>query len=84
MTTGKKAIGPYMSVEQNPPTDGRKMYVYQITNTRSGDRLGSLIYYGAWHQYVFVPAHDEIVLSAGCMEDLAQFMRAARTRRGTT
>ena len=84
MSAGKEAIGPYMLAEEIPPTDGRRMFVYRITNTRGDDALGSLVYSGAWHQYVFVPAHDEIVLSAGCMEDLAQFMRAARTRRGTT
>lgn len=47
--------------------------VYQCSN-HSGELLGLVKWYPSWRQYCFYNK-GEIVLSAGCLDDIADFIR---------
>jgi len=56
---------------RNPSTT-----VWICHNTKYGDILGSVSWYGPWRQYCFFPEHG-IVFSAGCMADIQAFIQEA-------
>lgn len=48
-------------------------YWYCINN-KSGDRLGIVLFYKDWNQFVYSPS-DGSIYSADCLEDIAEFLR---------
>jgi hypothetical protein len=62
----------YITVHE-PGQVWNKKPVYHITNTRSGDVLGSIVYYPAWRQFVF-NANASAIFSFECLEDIIDSM----------
>lgn len=69
-------VGKYMRAQEQPRMPGHKTSKWHIYS-RGSDRLGVVEWYGAWHQYIFVP-DEYTVFSAGCMRDLIEFIAAIR------
>ena len=69
MTTAEWGQFKYFSVEQIPPTSGRKLPTFDIINNRAGDVLGEIKWYGAWRQWA-VFAEGSTVWSDSCLDDL--------------
>jgi hypothetical protein len=42
--------------------------------TRSGDELGKVEWYGPWRQYCYFPT-QQAVYSSGCMDDISDFLK---------
>ena len=54
-----------------------KTHLWDVYNKTHKYYLGSICYRPSWRQYVFEP--DEYTeFSAGCLEDIASFMREVR------
>lgn len=62
----------YITFTQLPSTG--KTTKWLCINNSSGDPIGSVIWYYRWRQYVYEPG-QETVYSAGCLEDIQDFMR---------
>lgn len=54
--------------------DTGKTEIWSCLNIKSGKELGKVKWYGPWRQYCFSPSQPS-VYSAGCMEDIAGFIR---------
>lgn len=65
----------YIYFEDVTPYDGRKTNVYSCRNKKSTDELGQVKWYASWRQYTFCP-NPRIVLSAGCLTDIRNFIAA--------
>jgi hypothetical protein len=70
-------IGDYMVARRRPPLPGRKTSRWNIENTKSGTLLGTVEWYGPWRQFCFLPNPIGLVFSAGCLNDLRQFVAKA-------
>lgn len=70
-----KLDSPYIVAVPEGPRNGHGLW--EIQNRRSGDPLGGVFWYSRWRQYVFIPASVDVVLSADCLEALAQFIHEA-------
>ena len=62
--------------------DKPKTSVWACINKKSRSILGFVSWYPQWRQYCFMPADqsgewEDIVLSAGCLSDIAHFVRQA-------
>ena len=57
-----------------------KTSLWEVTNKENGSLLGSIKWWGAWRQYVFLPA-DDCVFNRGCLRDLAAFLDEAMAAR---
>ena len=79
--SANKRLGPYMDAERAPATKGRKTASWLIRNIRSEAELGMIFWSGAWRQYIFAPAGDDVIFSAGCLRDLAVFLDEVRAIR---
>lgn len=66
----------FVEVERKPKTS-----VFELRNSRSGDRLGVVKWYPAWRQYCYFPDRTQI-LSAGCLADIQDFIGWADGQRG--
>ncbi len=66
----------YVEMYEAGRSTSGKTAVYTVRNRNHGDRLGVVSWYGPWRQYVFKPA-SPIVLSAGCLRDIASFVDQA-------
>jgi len=56
----------------------RKTSIWECLNNSSDDLLGTIKWYGAWHQYCFSPeAH--IIFAGDCLEQINQFMQDLRS-----
>lgn len=58
---------------QEYPSDSGKTLVVKILSKSSGDRLGSIRWYGPWRQYCFYPSPDTI-FNKGCMNDVVKYI----------
>lgn len=47
---------------------------YAVYNTRSGDQIGEIRWFGRWRHYTFFPA-DGTAFSAGCLRDIADLIK---------
>lgn len=56
-------------VEQLPKTS-----VWQCINTKGGYPLGYVKWYPLWRQYCYFPTETAAVYSAGCLEDINDFI----------
>jgi len=54
-------------------TASGKTAVFAVRNRHHGDELGTIIWYGPWHQYVF-RADTGTLYSNGCLRDIATFV----------
>jgi len=46
-----------------------------VWNKKTGDFVGLIYYYPAWHQYVFAPAESLLVFNDECLRDIANEMK---------
>ena len=77
----REPIGEYLQVVERPSIEGRKTCRWYVVNTSQTDVvLGMIAWYNPWRQYVFTPL-AVITLSAGCLEDIARFLKTSRKRR---
>ena len=53
---------------------------WAVTSTSSGDRLGTVSWYGPWRQYVFEPMPD-CVFNDGCLADITGFLSEVNAAR---
>ncbi len=53
-----------------------KTHIFAVVNKNSGTQLGEIRWYASWRCYVFLNSTD-IILSAGCMEDIIGFIKMA-------
>ncbi len=58
-----------------------KTQSWKVCNKRYGDELGIIRWYGAWRQYCYYPT-VQAVYSAGCLEDIAAFIKKEMEKRG--
>lgn len=56
-----------------------KTEVYNVVNAKKKDVIGKILWYSHWRQYCFLPNLD-IVLSAGCLTDIALFIECLMKR----
>ncbi len=68
ITTQYKYI-QFELVKQKPKT-----LVYDILNSQSLDKIGTIKWYTNWRQYVFFPV-DECIFSIGCLNDIIDFTK---------
>lgn len=55
----------YISISWAGTSKSGKTNVYSVTNNRSGDKLGSIMWWGPWRQYVFFPQSGTLDLPEG-------------------
>jgi hypothetical protein len=65
----------YIVIEQAGKSASGKSTIFKVRNSRAGELLGEVRWYGRWWQYCFFP-EASIVFSAGCLEDIEKFLRA--------
>ena len=58
-----------------------KTHTWAIDSKKGSDRLGVVMWYAAWREYVFEPA-DNCVFSRECLGDLRAFMSRANNAHG--
>jgi hypothetical protein len=62
----------YLVFDKMPSTG--KTEIYGVCNRRYGCRLGTIRWWSAWRQYCFFPENDDLVFSAGCMREIADYV----------
>jgi len=62
----------FITIEESRISAGRPEY--RITNNKSGDILGYVVYYPTWRQYVFSQADEGMVFNNTCLRDVVDFM----------
>ena len=67
---------PYMEAKLCLRAAGRKTDQWVILSKSSRDELGTVGWYGPWHQYVFEP-FEGTVYNSGCLDAIENFLRAA-------
>jgi len=77
------ADNKYITITTSPrqPASG-KSKIWVVTNIKSGDRLGEIKWYGAWHQYCFYPDAG-CIFNTGCMEHIIAFIELEMAGRRT-
>ena len=62
---------------KRPPVPGRKTSVWHVKSEESNGDLGAIVWYGAWHKYVFLPTlYVATVYEQDCLRDIADFVEA--------
>ena len=62
------------------PNPGRKTKIVVVNSARSGKRLASIHWYGAWRQYTLWPEPDTI-WNDGCLRDILEYMAEMKAER---
>lgn len=57
-----------------------KTEVYSCKNSRSGEELAFIAWYGPWRQYCFFPT-IAAVYSIGCLNDIEDFITQLKAKR---
>lgn len=52
----------------------KKTKVYEVFETRSGDMIGSIYWWGRWRQYVFEP-DEGTIWSWDCLKAISDFIK---------
>ncbi len=68
----------YIVMEFTGPYKDGKTLTYNVRNKKSYALLGCIIWYSHWRQYCFFPERG-IVLSIGCLHDIASFIEDEMT-----
>lgn len=76
----KTTLYDYIRIEKMPLAKGRKTHDYHILNLSSGDLIGVVKWYGAWHQYCFWP-EGNTVWNSGCLENVQDFLGKLKAER---
>jgi hypothetical protein len=63
----------YIRFDDAGPSTSGKTRLWDVVNKNHQTKLGRVMWYGGWRQYVFVP-HDGTEYSAGCLRDIAAFV----------
>lgn len=73
----------YVEMYEAGRSPSGKTAVFTVCNRHHGDELGTVAWYGPWHQYTFRPAAG-VVFSPGCLRDVATFVeeQTGTQRRG--
>lgn len=59
----------------------KETMVWYCHSRRHKTRLGTVLWYGSWRQYCFVP-YANTVFSAGCLADIRDFIGQVMEDRG--
>ena len=51
-----------------------KTKVYGVFETRTGDLIGTIYWWGRWRQYVFEP-DEETIWSWDCLQTISEFIK---------
>lgn len=51
-----------------------KPKAWHCQNTKHESRLGEVVYYPPWKQYIFCAENPRVVFSADCLRGIAHFM----------
>lgn len=73
-------IGKWMMACRLAPQSGRKTARWSIRDSCGGE-LGTVEWSAGWRQYIFKPVGDLTSFSAGCLRDLAAFIRRNHSTR---
>lgn len=63
----------FVKIEEKPKTS-----VWSVVNNTGDYPIGIIRWNPGWRQYCFYPETD-IVFSVGCLQDICQFIKEART-----
>lgn len=63
----------YLRFVRDPAYKG-KTQVWSVASKTSGETLGTIRWWGAWRQYVFVP-FPRTLYNTGCMEDIVKAVK---------
>jgi len=69
----------YIHFVQVPKGPGAKTSSWECRNTKHGDLLGHVCWYGRWRQYCYF-SHGETVLNAGCLRDIQAFLKVSNVQ----
>ena len=58
----------------------RKTHICIISNKRSGERLGSIMWYCPWRCYCFIP-QGGTVWNHGCLQDIQKILKELKLQR---
>ena len=75
-----QSIGKYIEVMKHAPEKGKKTCRWTVINKKGQYGLGDVAWSVAWRQYIFRP-FPRTEWSAGCLEDVAKFLKAVREER---
>lgn len=64
--------------ETTPPSV--KTRRWEVLSKSHGSVIGTIGWYGGWRQYVFFPK-QQTIWSAGCLDDVASFIRERMAER---
>lgn len=53
--------------------EGRKTSVVAVLAARSGDRLGTIKWFGRWRQYAFFP-ESETIYNPECLKSICEYI----------
>jgi len=66
----------YVTIQLLGLSNSGKTGRFAVTNRKSNDVLGVIVWYGPWRQYAFAPTTEyATVYSPGCLRDIADFLR---------
>lgn len=65
----------YVTFVDEGQTASGKTRRWSVMNANGNGRLGIIKWYGGWRRYCYFP-ESQIVLSAGCLVDIATFIEA--------
>lgn len=78
MTTEMEIHGyEFISISWAGTSKSGKTNTYSVTNNRSGGKLGTIMWWGPWRQYVFFPQSGTLY-SKGCLHDIEDFIDTLR------
>lgn len=63
----------YVSFIDEGPSPSGKTRRWSVRHRKGGGLLGEIAWYGSWRRYCFFPRGD-VIFSAGCLEDIAEFI----------
>lgn len=69
----------HIFIELVGKSESGKTSIFDVCDKRYGGSLGTIRWFGRWRQYAFFP-EDDTIYSAGCLDDIADFIRLARER----
>jgi hypothetical protein len=71
-TMPEKLVGKYMQAVRQPLGTGRKTHIYTVEEVKTSEKLGTILWYGAWRSYCFIP-EDATIYDKGCLKQLSDW-----------
>jgi hypothetical protein len=69
----RRMLGDFMYLTQRDTIPTRKTAIYDVFNSRSRERLGTVHFYAIWRQFVFSPA-EETIFNTQCLGLIKEFV----------